>query len=359
MSHFTIKQPGVFIQNIRIGPQSIEGVSTSTAGFVGETQMGPSAPILITSWQQFQDVFGGYFGADKFLPFAIEGFFGNGGVRGYVCRVADGDFVSALAKLEAVEEVSIVYSPNAQAVPGLADALIGHCERLKRFVIFDCLKGQDPSSVTKPHDSSFAALYYPWIYVKQNGAGPNFLVPPGGHIAGVYVRSDVDGGVWKAPANQQVKGAVNIEYSLTRSQQDSLTPREVNCVCNFEGRGILVWGARTLSSDPEFKYVSVRRLLIYLEQSIKKGTEWVAFEPSNEATWAKVKMQTESFLTQAWKNGMLMGAKQAEAFFVKCDRTTMTQTDIDSGRLNVLIGVATTKPAEFIIIRINQMVMHP
>ena len=359
MSRLPIK-PGVFVQNIRIQPQPIEGVNTSTAGFLGETQTGLNKATLVTSWIDYQKFFGGYFGVDKFLPYVVEGFFLNGGQRCYVCKVTDSDYASALAKLEAVEEVSIVYSPNAQAVAGLADALIGHCERLRnRFVIFDSFKGQDPSSVTKPHESSFAALYYPWIYVKENATGKLCLVPSGGHVAGIYARTDIEVGVHRAPANQLVKGAVDLEVTMKSYQQDSLNLQGINSIRNFAGRDLLLWGARTLSSDPIKKYVNVCRLLIYLEQSIKKGTAWAVFEPNNEATWAKVNATIENFLTQSWKAGMISGAKQQEAYFVKCDRSTMTQNDIDSGRLIVLIGVAPVKPAEFIIFRIAQTTVHP
>lgn len=359
MSRFTIKQPGIFVQNIRIQPQPIEGVSTSTAAFLGETQTGPTTPTLVTSWLEYQNVFGGYFGEGKYLPYAVEGFFLNGGQRCYVCRVNGSDYASALAKLGAVEEISIIYSPNAQAVPGLADALIGHGESMKRFVIFDSVKGQEPSSITKPKQSANAALYYPWIYVRQAGTGPLFLVPPGGHVAGIYVRTDTERGVHKAPANQLVKGAVDLEFELTSSQQDSLNPQGINCIRNFAGRGILVWGARTLSSDPEWKYVSVRRLLIYLEQSIKKGTAWAVFEPNNAATWTKIKASIECFLMEAWRYGMLMGVKTQEAYFVNCDRgVTMTQSDVDSGRLLILVGVAPIKPAEFMILRVSHLMVH-
>ncbi len=355
MSRLPIK-PGVFVQNVRIQPQSIEGVSTSNAAFLGETQTGPAAPTIVTSFIEYQRLFGGYFGANKYLPYSVEGFFGNGGKRCYVCNVNDGHFAGALAKLEAVD-ASIIYSPNAQATSGLANALIGHCERLRnRFVIFDSFKGQDPSCVTKPGDSSFAALYYPWIYVKETETGPVRLVPPGGHMAGIYARTDIEFGVHKAPANQLVKGAVDLELTMKSYQQDNLTPQGINSIRNFSGRGILVWGARTLSNDSEWKYVTVRRLMIYFEQSIKKGTAWVTFEPNNAATWAKVKSQTENFLTQTWKNGMLMGASQQEAFFVHCDQTTMNQNDVDNGRINLLIGVAVKKPAEFIILRITQTI---
>lgn len=357
MSHFITKRPGIYVEEIGIQPKPIEGVSTSNAAFLGETQIGVTAPTLVTSWLEFQTLFGGYLGADKYLPYAVEGFFLNGGKRCYICKVANSDYASALAKLEAIEEVSIVYSPNAQAVAGLAEALINHCERLRsRFAIIDSLKGQDSSSLTKPRESLFAALYYPWIYVKQTGVGPMCLVPPGGHVAGIYVRTDIEKGVHTAPSNQIVNGVVDLELTMKSHQQDSLIQQGINCIRKFEGRGIRVWGARTLSSDPEWKYVNVRRLMIYLEQSIKKGTAWVTFEPNNAVTWVKVKAQTENFLTQTWEGGMLMGTSAKEAFFVHCDQTTMSQNDLDNGRLNILIGLAVTKPAEFMILRITQTI---
>jgi phage tail sheath protein FI len=359
MSRSTIKKPGVFVQNIRFQPQPIEGVDTNTTAFLGETQSGPSTPTLITSWLGYQSVFGGYFGEGKYLPYSVEGFFANGGQRCYVCRVNNNDYASALTSLEALEEISLVYVPNAQATAGLLNALIGHCERLKRFAIFDSLKGEDPCRVTKPHESSFAALYYPWIQVKPAGSSQTVLVPPGGYIAGIYARVDNAAGVHKSPANEPVYGAVGLMVALTRGHLDSLNPAGVNCIMNFEGRGIRVWGARTLSSDSLYKYVSVRRLLIYLEKSIKKGTAWATFEFNNEATWAKIGALTEDFLMQNWQKGMLMGAKPQDAYFVKCDRTTMTQNDIDNGQLNLLIGVAVTKPAEFMIVRVNQTTARP
>ncbi len=357
MSRFTIRKPGVYVQEINFQPQSIEGVSTSTAAFLGETQIGANTPTLITSWTQYQQIFGSYFGSDKFMPYTVEGFFLNGGRQCYVCKVTNSDYAAALALLEKVEEVSIVYAPNAQATPGLTGALINHCERLRyRFAILDSIKGQDPSNVTKPGDSSFAALYYPWIYVREANTGPLSLVPPGGHVAGIYAQTDIEKGVNKAPANQLVRGAIDLELPIESYQQDSLNLQGINCICNFPGRGILLWSARTLSSDSLWKYVNIRRLMIYLEQSIKKGTAWVTFEPNNLATWTKLKTQTENFLTQTWRNGWLMGTSKQEAFFVHCDQTTMNQNDIDNGRINILIGVSVTRPAEFTSLRISQTV---
>jgi uncharacterized protein len=356
MSRLPIK-PGVFVQNIRVQSQPIEGVNTSNAAFLGETQTGPSTPTLVTSFTEYNRIFGGYFGEGKYLPYAVAGFFGNGGKRCFLCSVNDGDYSGALAKLEAVD-APIIYVPNAQAVAGLSDELISHCELLRnRFVIFDSLKGQDPSSVTKPRDSSFAAMYYPWIYVKEAVTGQLCLVPMGGYVAGIYARTDIEVGVHRAPANQLVNGAAGLEVRMKSYQQDSLIPQGINSIRNFAGRGLLVWGARTLSSDPTKKYVNVCRLLIYLEQSIKRGTAWTVFEPNNESTWIKVKTAIENFLTQTWTAGMLLGTKQQEAFFVQCDRSTITQNDIDNGRLIALIGVATEKPAEFMIFRIAQTIL--
>jgi phage tail sheath protein FI len=299
-------------------------------------------------------VFGGNFGTEKYLPYTVEGFFLNGGQRCIICRVVDADFAGAVAKLEAVEEVSIVYAPNAQATPKLAELLIAHCERMKRFGIFDSLKGQAPSSITKPKASSYAALYYPWIQVKPSGATQTCLVPPGGAIAGLYARTDLERGVHKAPANQPVKGAVDLERAVNDAEQDMLNPLGVNCIRMFPSRGILVWGARTLTNDSEYKYINVRRLLLFLEESIKKGTNWTIFEPNNETTWAKVRLQVENFLMQSWQKGIFMGTKPQEAYFVRCDRSTMTQDDLDNGKLILIVGVAAVKPAEFLLLHIVQ-----
>jgi Phage tail sheath protein FI len=354
MVRLSIKSPSVKVENLRVGPKPIDGVSTGTAAFLGETQTGPDAPTLVTGWLQFQSVFGGYFGADKYLPYTVEGFFANGGQRCYICKVKSGDYSTVLAKTEAIDDISLIYAPNAQATAGFADLLIEHCERLRsRFAIFDSIKGQEPSAITKPRESSYAALYYPWVYVKVN-ANTKVMVPPGGHIAGVYTRVDNTKGVHKSPANEQVNGITGVEHSVSNLQVETLNSRGINCIRSFEGRGILVWGARTLSSDPQYKYISVRRLLIYLEQTIQRGTAWTVFEQDNEATWAKVKAQVEEFLMQTWKDGKLQGAKPEEAYFVKCDKTTMTQSDVDAGRLIVEVGVAAVMPAEFTVLRVSQ-----
>lgn len=260
-----------------------------------------------------------------------------------------------------IDEISIIYSPNAadSSIQGLAETLITHCETLKdRFVIIDAEQSMVNVSEIKPidiiTDTKYAAFYYPWIKIVDPNAGFLRLIPPGGHIAGIYARSDVERGVFKAPANEVVKMAEDLEFQITKGEQDILNPRGVNVIRAFPGRGIRVWGARTMSSDSLWKYINVRRLFIFLEESIDEGTQWVVFEPNDEKLWDRIKQTINQFLTQVWKDGALMGTKPEEAFFVKCDRTTMTQNDIDNGRLIVVIGIAPVKPAEFVIFRIGQ-----
>jgi hypothetical protein len=180
------------------------------------------------------------------------------------------------------------------------------------------------------------------------------FVPPSGYLAGIYARTDSQRGVHKAPANEVIRGALDLKVSVTKGEQDVLNPLGINCIRAFPGRGIRVWGARTTASDTLWKYVNVRRLFLYLEESIEEGTQWVVFEPNDEKLWARVKQTITQFLTRVWKDGALMGSIPDEAFFVKCDKTTMTQDDIDNGRLIVLIGVAPVKPAEFVIFHIAQ-----
>jgi phage tail sheath protein FI len=180
-------------------------------------------------------------------------------------------------------------------------------------------------------------------------------VPPGGHLAGIYSRTDTERGVHKAPANTSVSGALGLNSDVVDAEQAILNPRGVNCIRSFPGRGILVWGARTTSMDSSWKYVNVSRLFIFVEKSIKEGIRWAVFEPNNERLWSRVKQTVDQFLTTVWRTGALMGTTADQAFFVRCDRTTMTQDDIDNGRLVVLVGIAPTKPAEFVIFRIAQV----
>ena len=179
-------------------------------------------------------------------------------------------------------------------------------------------------------------------------------LPPSGFVSGIYARNDVERGVWKAPANEVVRGLTQFEININKARQDVLNPEGVNCLRFFEGRGHRVWGARTMSSDPEWKYVNVRRLFIYLEHSIDKATQWAVFEPNNERLWKNIRSAVEDFLYVLWRDGALLGSKPEEAYFVRCDRSTMTQNDLDNGRMICLVGVAPSRPAEFVIFRVGQ-----
>ena len=550
--------PGVYVEEIEVGGKSIEGVSTSTAGFIGETERGPTNPRLVTGLEHFYRLFGrSHFKvrgkpSNSYLPAAVEGFFLNGGKRCFVTRVVSGaagqpaalelsklpgvsdeskeaglspgakdskdkdksapgsgtinkpknvavtikalgpgiwgnlisleveagslslpeseaqkgdpqkklfkckisywekrppadwhkqsqatrekpilveiydncsvdpkspDYFekrinnrSALVRVEGIgddppapfkkdemkfldggndgndlilgdykggettdektgvrkktglvacaeiDEINFMCAPNEGDITGLTGALVAHCENLSdRFTILQAKQaGNSVETLRPPTDSKYAAFYYPWIWTIDKITGNRKLVPPGGHIAGIYARSDIERGVHKAPANEIVRGAIGLQFPLSKGEQEILNPRGVNCIRAFEGRGIRVWGARTISSDPSWKYVNVRRLFLYLEESIDEGTQWVVFEPNNQLLWARVRQTITDFLTRVWRDGALMGTTADEAFFVKCDETTMTQDDIDNGRLIVLVGVAPVKPAEFVVFRICQ-----
>ena len=269
-----------------------------------------------------------------------------------------------LYTLKNVDDISIVAIPGI-TTQHLQNKLIIHCETTMkdRFAVLDSEEKADLDRVQKQrnlYDSKYAALYYPWVRVFDPLSKKRTNVPPSGYMCGIYARSDIERGVHKAPANEIVRGALGLEEFdgvkrvITKGQQDILNPLGVNCIRAFRGRGIRVWGARTISSDSLWKYINVRRLFIFLEESIEDGTQWVVFEPNDEKLWARVRQTITQFLTRVWRDGALMGTTPGEAFFVRCDRTTMTQDDIDNGRLIVLIGVAPVKPAEFVIFRIAQ-----
>jgi hypothetical protein len=271
----------------------------------------------------------------------------------------------ALDYLLGLEDVSIVAAPGLSHTPSVSQSLRTHVEKRRayRIAILDSAPGQLASEVRNARgliDSTRAALYYPWVTVTNPLANPRnneaaeLTVPPSGFVAGIYARTDIERGVWKAPANEVVRGALRFEREVSFGEQELLNPIGVNCLRTLNGRGLRVWGARTASSDPEWKYVPVRRYFNYLEASIDRGTQWAVFEPNGERLWANVRGSVSDFLFNEWKQGALLGTKPEEAFFVRCDRTTMNQNDLDNGRLVCLIGVAVVKPAEFVIFRIGQ-----
>jgi hypothetical protein len=278
---------------------------------------------------------------------------------------------TGLAALAEIDDIAIVAMPDSvrfetEAEQKVAvDYLIEHCEQQRyRIAIADPPMDSSMSGVREfrsNFDTKYAALYYPWVQIldplakNDPGAAPATLqLPPSGFAAGIYARSDIQRGVHKAPANEVVLGITRLMQNVTFDRQSVLNPEGINALRSFPGRGDRIWGARTMSSDPEWKYVNVRRLFIYLEHSIDKSTQWAVFEPNNELLWASIRQTISDFLITTWRTGALMGTKPEEAFFVRCDRTTMTQNDLDNGRLICLIGVAPTYPAEFVIFRIGQ-----
>ncbi|QCW01991.1 phage tail sheath subtilisin-like domain-containing protein [Natrinema pallidum] len=263
---------------------------------------------------------------------------------------------TGLAAFRELDGVSLMCVPDHNDIEGLTESLVAHCENMgERFAILQAPQNAGSiSDIETPVDSSYAAYYYPWIETKDPFTNRKKLVPPGGHITGIFARSDAEHGVHKAPANEVVRGILGVQHNITKGEQDVLNPKGVNCIRSFQGRGIRLWGARTTSSDPSWKYVNVRRLFLYIEQSIDEGTQWAVFEPNDEDLWARVRQSAENFLTTVWRDGGLQGSTADEAFYVKCGEETMTQDDIDNGRLIVEIGVAPVKPAEFVVFRISQ-----
>ena len=569
--------PGTYIEELRSAVVPIQGVSTSTAGFVGRTERGPDVPLLVTSWPEYTRWFGGHVNtAQSYLPFAVQGFFANGGQRLFIARVngagataatlaqpfgagpglvataigtgewgnrisltllrsrkepartgstdpepppadrfrlrvayldpgngeiteeyddlavdplapraaiatvnaashlitlhwqdpglspvlpelpddgappvalsagSDGASITAadylgdpgaaldaqrgLAALEAIDQISIlaipdavgpltavelpVRTPDAAPVPegpevpevpegpeagpvseaervadsdasgtstadqsgAVVEGLLEQCERLKdRMAILDVGKGQgDVAGIAGGYlsrRSDYAAIYYPFIRVLDPLTGEPVLVPPSGHIAGVYAFNDVTRGVHKAPANYELRGILSrnvtptqgpLEFTVTKGQQDILNPQGVNVLRDFRasGQGVRVWGARTISADPGWIYVNVRRLFIFVEESIDEALQWVVFEPNDEPTWARVRQSISVFLERVWRDGGLMGTTPSQAFFVRCDRTTMSTDDILNGRLICLVGLAAVRPAEFVILRFSQITIE-
>jgi phage tail sheath protein FI len=271
---------------------------------------------------------------------------------------------NGLVALETLEDISIVAAPGYTALADatqhatIASAVLTHCEAMRyRIGVIDpapALSIGDVRNFRAGFDSKYGALYYPWVRVMDPITATEITLPPSGFVAGIYARNDVNRGVYKAPANEVINGAIGFETTIDQRQQAVLNPEGVNCLRFFEGRGQRVWGARTMSSDSEWKYVNVRRYFNYLERSIERGTQWAVFEPNGPALWANVRRTIEDFLLNEFQSGALLGNKAEQAFFARCDRSTMTQNDLDNGRLICLIGVAPLKPAEFVIFRIGQ-----
>ncbi len=393
--------PGVYVEEVDRGSKPIEAVGTNTVGFLGESSKGPvNEAVLVTNWSQFVKTFGDFAQCSPYLAHAVYGFFNNGGSRCFIVNVGGGGDEQELTAapvgpgdkkdgkeekkvaapkgpvdkdslyigrdggpgrrsgikcFEEVDEIAILAAPG-QTSPAVQDALLTHCETRKdRFAILD-----SPETITggidrlpKPRDSKYGAYYFPWIQVYDPDKG-NVYVPPSGHIAGVYSRTDSERGVHKAPANEMIRGALGLKYAVSKGEQDLLNPKGINAIRHMNG-AVRIWGARTLSSDPSWRYINVRRLFIMVESSIERATQWVVFEPNDHRLWKRVTRTISSFLTLLWRNGALMGTSPEQAFYVKCDAETNPTEVVDAGQLVVEVGLAPVKPAEFVIFRIGQM----
>lgn len=352
---------------------AIEPLPTSVVGFVGMATRGPvDAPVLIRSWEEHLEVFGDFDEglAIPWLSPSVRAFFANGGRRCHVVRVAspdDADLIGALSPetrertglqaLAEIDEIGVLCIPGVSS-PAVQQAVIAQCESLgDRFGILDPRADAESETVQDQRrllDSSqgFAALYFPWVEVDPGNFGTAVL-PPSGFVAGVYARVDGDGGVWSAPV-----GAVHVAEGVTRDvsdpDQDLLNQSGICVIRDFPDLGIRVWGARTISSDNEWKYVNVRRYVLFLEESIQKGTEWAVFEENDATLWARLEVEIGEFLEGHWREGALQGAKAEDAYFVRVDSTTTTPAEIEAGRTVMLLGVAPLKPAEFLQLTIVQ-----
>jgi phage tail sheath protein FI len=384
-----VTPPGVDVE--QQGVPVIAGVATSITAFIGRTPIGPAAPTLCVSFAEFQQNFGGL--AENYpLTSAVQDFFVNGGTDAIVVRVSPsgGGALSAddligredqhtgISALDGVDLFNLLCIPPDRG--DFADADLArvyqkaaaYCGQRRAMLIADppqkwsaALRAGKLDDI-QPTDlgigepaAASCAVYFPRIEKPIDAAGTDVAVfPASGAIAGVFAASDERSGVWKAPAGiaATIGGIVDIELPLTDQQNGELNVRRINCLRNFSSVGPVVWGARTLRTvDDDYKYVPVRRLAWYIEESIYRGTAFAAFEPNGQTLWSKVNGSVSGFMTALWREGGLFGASAAEAYFVRCDQTTMTPADIANGTLNIVVGFAPVKPAEFVVLQIQQI----
>jgi len=387
--------PGVYVEEVSAGARPIGAVGTSTAGFVGtapDRSARVGEAVAVNSWSEFLRIFAKPQDAPGTpLARAVYGFFDNGGGRCYVVNVAQGEPIggsgrrrSGIGLLEAIDEVAIVAAPG-YSDPESYEAVLAHCERLgDRVAILDppeditdverltrvaagrpVRSGKDaPSgpaaepaeaSGLRPRQSDYGTLYAPWIVVRDPLTGEAIATPPSGHVAGVWARTDTGRGVHKAPANEPVRGAIDLTYRITRGEQEILNPAGVNCIRYFPAEGIRIWGARTLAAETsEWRYLNVRRLFSMLKESIADGTRWIVFEPNDQVLWRSIRRDIGAFLTRVWRDGALLGRTAEEAFFVKCDEETNPPEVREAGQVVAVIGVAPVRPAEFVVFKLSQ-----
>lgn len=395
--------PGVYVRYIPSGMRVIAAAGTSIAAFLGtadKEDQPPNTPIFVTSWPEFEEKFATLDSTSNppLLTDSVYGWFTNGGGPCYIVRIPpDQDTLQpALTALADKPDVTMVAVPGLSDITGILPVnqpvqqglVVAHCEAMgNRVALLDLPAGtpprtQDSTSAASGGDpaqgdsapgaadvannialtsvqATFATIYYPWLLapsVYKNS--PARYLPPSGHVAGTWARTDTERGVYKAPANVTVLGILGLEFSLTNETQAPLNQVGINCVRTFPGQGSLVWGARTRAakdpSDLDFKYVNVRRYVNFLDDSITQSTRWAVFEPNNAELQAKVSGAVSSFLVDQWRTGALVGATAPEAFTVVCDSTNNTPTTMAEGNLFCDIGVALTRPAEFVYFRVTQ-----
>lgn len=388
--------PGVYVEEVPPAVRPIVGVGTSTAGFIGVvaddvrmplrpgksgkkpddtpepndfyTVAQAGQPKLITSWEEFRTQFGNFQSGNQTLAHAVFGFFLNGGTRCWVIRVATDAALDTLDEqlpaLAAIDEIAIVAVPGAtKAVQH--NSLLEHCMNLQdRVAILDGVQlPADQTDLTEAAISpsgrskagSYGALYFPWITIFDPITKTEIAVPPSGHLAGIYARNDATRGVYKAPANEAVLGAIGVERVVSKAQQEGLNPAGVNVIRPFNGT-IKVWGARTRASEEhsEFRYISTRRFFNFMRESIDEGIQWAVFEPNSSSLWQRITRNVSDFLLGQWRDGALFGDTPKQAFFVQCDEKTNPPDVRKLGQVVTRIGVAMVEPAEFVIFRIQQ-----
>jgi len=377
------KSPGVHIESAGDRYIPLEKVETGVTAFLGVTSKGArNEPTRVGSYEQYAKVFGE---GESFMTGAVRGFFDNGGRTAYILNIepeggldpTPDDFIGqqgtvprGLQALERIDDVDIVIAPDLMwhykrsvgfpepsHVLAVQRAMIEHCEKMhERFCLLDSLPGHNMQEAVKwrqQFDTSHGSFYFPWIKVRK---GEEVLapMPPSGHIAGSIARADTIEGVHRAPANQPIEGLVDVAQRVRKRERDYCFDHRVNTLIAFPGRGIRIWGARTLSSDPALVQINVRRLFILIRKSVEKYAQWVVFEPNEESLWKKIVRSCNVFMDDLWKQGALIGATQDEAYYVKCDEETNPPEARDVGQLLCEIGFSPVKPAEFIVVRIHQ-----
>lgn len=364
-----LKYPGVYVEEIESGVHAIEGVPTSIAAFVGGTRSGPANRAqAVTSWTEYERGYG-RLDKDGLLGWSVYQFFNNGGSRAVVLRLAKKSALLPASGRGGAYLLDKAGPYNLLCVPGETNpAVIARlqkfCRDRRAFLIADCERtatadslrnGPDPAITGE--DGINAALYFPWV--RATAGKLRAAVPPCGYVAGIYARTDASRGVWKAPAGSaaRLSGASGLTAEVKEREAGELGRRAVNCIRRISGSDIVIFGARTLhgadETGSEWKYVPVRRTTIYVLESIRRGTTWVVFEPNHEPLWAQVRLKVGAFMFMLFRQGAFAGDKPEQAYFVKCGRDTMSRKDVENGIVRIEVGFAPSKPAEFIVVRIE------